>query len=90
MARIEPFRTIAVRRRILDTLEPMRRKEASTRLRRYSVNEFCEDILWDYAQGKLVKAGETVTELVNPTAEMLPPIERGQKPGASQGRKKSG
>lgn len=55
MPRKEPYRTIDVRRRILAVLEPLRLKESEGELRGFSVNAYCEKILWDYALGKLVK-----------------------------------
>lgn len=56
MVRKDPFRTVAVRRRILEALEPLREKESVGELRPYSVNSFCEKILWEYSQGKLIRS----------------------------------
>lgn len=58
MARKDPFRTVAVRRRILEALEPLRVKASEGELRAYSVNSFCEKILWDYAKGELTRRSD--------------------------------
>jgi len=65
MARKEPFRTINVRRKILEALEPLRLKESAVELREWSVNAFCERILWDYAKGKIGFTERAVLSDVN-------------------------
>lgn len=54
MSRKDPFRTVRIREAILDLLKPLLEGENNDQFRPLSLNAYCEKILWDYAQGKLI------------------------------------
>lgn len=56
MARKEPFKRVSVADRIYDALDTKRLEESKDDFRPLPMNAYCEKILWDYAQGKLIRS----------------------------------
>lgn len=61
MARKDPFKRISVSDRILEALEKKRQEEHRRDYKIPPMNAYCEKILWDYATGKLIRAGSIPT-----------------------------
>jgi len=55
MARKNPFTRVMVDRRIYAAVAKVRELENAGQIRTASLNAYCEQILWDYAQGNLVR-----------------------------------
>jgi hypothetical protein len=55
MARSGKHHQIQVHERIFSALDKLREKENSAEFMPLSMNAFCQKILWDYTQGKLLR-----------------------------------
>lgn len=86
MVRKEPFKRISVADRIYEALDARRREETKDEFRPLPMNAYAEKILWDYAQGKLIRAGssqvrgEVLSQVVGISGEL---VESPHEPGES-------
>lgn len=73
MARKFKFHQVLVDHRIYDMLNKKRLKDMDGEIHPLKMNAYCENILWDYARGKLIRqlqhAGQKLT--VDAHGEML-------------------
>lgn len=65
MVRKDPYKRISVADRIYEVLERKRQQEYAGAFRIPPMNAYCEQVLWDYALGKIGYLGKDVTEQMN-------------------------
>ena len=90
-----PFRTIAIKKKILDALEPRRMEHNRRAFRAVSVNAYCELILWEFAEGRFMTTEEAARLAKSPwsgwqgeTLQGIPVI-RSKKEAPAEDRKES-
>lgn len=83
------FHNVRIAKRIYEALEPLRKEYSKGTFKEVSMNGFCEQILWDYAQGRLIRREQSVGSRLSVDAQGEF-VESQDRPGSEAGKETQG